>query len=149
MSNDLLIASDVACGVISAITAYVHGQNKPEREFLYNTASSIAGRWISGWLNGGNLDSITNDMLSTTLKDHAVGLITRALICKWTREAKPWQKGWDFVIADVAGDELLRVLGYQDRSVLGTWFTGPNRPGPVLPPSPGMNAGGTANVASR
>ena len=47
MSNDLLLASDLGCGVIAATTAWVNGQQKPEREFLYNAMSSIIGRYVA------------------------------------------------------------------------------------------------------
>ena len=140
-NTPLLTYSDFAAGAISGATAWFHSQSHPEKQALWSVISSMAGRFASAGLSGGNLDAFTNNTLTPTAKDHISAFGVRALICRMSNEKGCWTKGWDFLVADITADELLRVFGATDQALLPRLFGGDGTLGPAGPTA-GTNASG-------
>ena len=112
----LLTYSDLAAGASMGVFAWVHQQRNIPKLAGYSVLSSVAGRYVSQWLNG---NPSIDYYVTPAAKDYLIVAVCRYLIGMVTKEQALPIRCYDTVLNDVIGTELLKMVNVADRSVLG------------------------------
>lgn len=116
---NVLMLSDLSSGIAMAASTYIHHERGAAKLASYNVVSSIAGRFVSGWLSGGSIDNYTAKLITPEIKNYLVVYLVRYLLGLAMKEGNLMVRSFDTTVNDVLGTELLKALGIADRSLLG------------------------------
>ena len=112
----LLTYSDLAAGASMGVFAWVHQQRNIPKLAGYSVLSSVAGRYVSQWLNG---NPSIDYYVTPAAKDYLIVAVCRYLIGMVTKEQALPIRCYDTVLNDVIGAELLKMMNVSDRALLG------------------------------
>ena len=112
----LLTYSDLAAGASMGVFAWVHQQRNIPKLAGYSLLSSVAGRYVSQWLNG---NPSIDYYVTPAAKDYLIVAVCRYLVGMVTKEQAIPIRCYDTVLNDIIGSELLKMMNVADKALLG------------------------------